>query len=76
MGVKVEFGSALGEGRAMRGSIRDNGRKRGGPRHIVSREKEETKKRYCSGPSVDGLASTDGLAMAGHRWMAWPPPLK
>ena len=20
--------------------------------------------------------SMDGLAMAGHRWMAWPPPLK
>ena len=46
MEVKVEFGSALGEGRAMRGGLRDNGRKRGGPRHIVSREKEETKKRY------------------------------
>ena len=55
MEVKVEPGSALGEGRVMRGSLRDNGRKRGGPRHIVSREKEETKKRYrtrSSQPSI------------------------
>ena len=27
-------------------------------------------------PSVGGLVSVDGLGMAGHPRMAWPPPLK
>ena len=50
--VKVELGSALGEGRVMRGGLRDNGRKRGGPRHIVRREK---KRRSGIGPGVLNL---------------------
>ena len=28
------------------------------------------------GPSVDGLVSVYGLAIAGHPRMAWPSPLK